>query len=215
MADVLLGEIAPAGKLPVTFYRDTEGLPDFEDYSMKGRTYRYLTKEPLYPFGYGLTYGDVQLGGVCCSSMSDSACCESVSDSACCGSKSDGVCCESKEVERGSTVTLSGDTLVLEALVSNRSERIQEEVVQVYIRADSANATPNSRLCGFVRISLAPGETRTVAVPVDKDAFTVINDEGERITDSDTFAVSVGFGQPDERTKALTGKECFEFTVKR
>lgn len=214
VADVLLGEIAPAGKLPVTFYRDTEGLPDFEDYSMKGRTYRYLTREPLYPFGYGLTYGDVQLDGVYCGSMPDGACCTSMSDGVCCESMSDSTCCGSKGVERGSTVTLSGGALVLEALVSNRSERIQEEVVQAYIKADSANATPNSRLCGFVRVSLAPGETKKVAVPVDRDAFTVINDEGEKITDSDTFEVSVGFGQPDERTRALTGKECFEFTVK-
>ena len=67
IADILFGGISPSGKLPVTFYRDTEELPDFEDYSMKGRTYRYFTGTPLYPFGYGLTYGDVVLEGVeCC-----------------------------------------------------------------------------------------------------------------------------------------------------
>lgn len=49
------------GKLPVTFYRDLEGMPEFTDYSMKNRTYRYMEKEALYPFGYGLTYGDVQV----------------------------------------------------------------------------------------------------------------------------------------------------------
>lgn len=64
LANILFGEVSPSGKLPVTFYRDLEGLPDFEDYSMKGRTYRYLTKEPLYPFGYGLTYGDVQIQNI-------------------------------------------------------------------------------------------------------------------------------------------------------
>lgn len=60
-AEVLFGEISPSGKLPVTFYRDLEGLPDFADYTMKGRTYRYLEEEPLYPFGYGLTYSDVRV----------------------------------------------------------------------------------------------------------------------------------------------------------
>lgn len=56
VADILFGERNPEGKLPITFYRSTENLPDFTDYAMKGRTYRYLTEEPLYPFGYGLSY---------------------------------------------------------------------------------------------------------------------------------------------------------------
>lgn len=57
IADVIFGEKSPSGKLPVTFYKNTSDLPDFEDYSMKNRTYRYYTGEPLYPFGYGLNYG--------------------------------------------------------------------------------------------------------------------------------------------------------------
>lgn len=61
VADILFGDCSPSGKLPVTFYRSLEGLPDFEDYSMKGRTYRYMEGEALYPFGYGLTYGDVRV----------------------------------------------------------------------------------------------------------------------------------------------------------
>ncbi|MCR4648426.1 MAG: glycoside hydrolase family 3 C-terminal domain-containing protein [Lachnospiraceae bacterium] len=58
VAEMLFGEYSPSGKLPLTFYRDLEGMPEFEDYSMKGRTYRYLEKEPLYPFGFGLSYAD-------------------------------------------------------------------------------------------------------------------------------------------------------------
>ena len=61
MADILFGDCSPSGKLPVTFYRTLEELPAFEDYSMKGRTYRYMEQEALYPFGYGLTYGDVHV----------------------------------------------------------------------------------------------------------------------------------------------------------
>ena len=56
VADVIFGDFNPAGRLPITFYKSEEDLPLFDDYSMKGRTYRYFEKEPLYPFGYGLSY---------------------------------------------------------------------------------------------------------------------------------------------------------------
>lgn len=56
VADVLLGKYNPAGRLPVTFYKSVDQIPDFQDYSMKDRTYRYLQQEPLYPFGFGLSY---------------------------------------------------------------------------------------------------------------------------------------------------------------
>lgn len=60
LAKVLFGEISPSGKLPLTFYNSIEELPDFEDYSMKGRTYRYLEGKAQYPFGFGLTYSEVR-----------------------------------------------------------------------------------------------------------------------------------------------------------
>jgi beta-glucosidase len=56
IAQTLAGENNPAGRLPVTFYKGVEQLPPFEDYSMKNRTYRYFSGQPLYPFGYGLSY---------------------------------------------------------------------------------------------------------------------------------------------------------------
>ena len=56
LAELLFGDRCPEGKLPVTFYHADHVLPDFTDYSMKERTYRYMTGEALYPFGYGLSY---------------------------------------------------------------------------------------------------------------------------------------------------------------
>lgn len=56
IASLIFGDYSPSGRLPVTFYRSTEELPDFRDYSMENRTYRYMKQEALYPFGYGLSY---------------------------------------------------------------------------------------------------------------------------------------------------------------
>lgn len=63
VADVLYGKVNPSGKLPITFYKNSEQLGDFEDYNMVGRTYRYMKNDkPLYPFGYGLSYTDFEIG---------------------------------------------------------------------------------------------------------------------------------------------------------
>jgi len=56
LADVIFGDYNPAGRLPVTFYKSVDQLPPFDDYKMEGRTYRYFKGEPLYPFGFGLSY---------------------------------------------------------------------------------------------------------------------------------------------------------------
>ena len=61
VADVLFGDYNPGGKLSVTFYKDDSQLPDYEDYSMKGRTYRYFN-DPLFAFGYGLSYTTFEIG---------------------------------------------------------------------------------------------------------------------------------------------------------
>ena len=62
LAEVLFGDYNPSGKLPITFYKSTNDLPDFLDYKMTNRTYRYFTGEPLFPFGYGLSYTNFEIG---------------------------------------------------------------------------------------------------------------------------------------------------------
>ena len=71
VADVLFGDVNPSGKLPVTFYKRSDQLPDYEDYSMKGRTYRYFN-DALFPFGYGLSYTTFEMGEASCTVNGDS-----------------------------------------------------------------------------------------------------------------------------------------------
>ena len=176
IADLIFGKASPSGKLPVTFYRDgvLEELPAFTDYAMTNRTYRYYRGEPLYPFGYGLTYGDAAVTAVTAG-------------------------------EASARVT-----------VENRGGRAAQEVVQLYLKDEaSPDAPPNPILCGFRRIELGAGETKTVDIPIEPSAFTVVNAAGERIPGSGAWTLYAGLGQPDARTARLTGKTAVSTSIRR
>lgn len=64
VADILFGNISPSGHLPITFPKNVEQLPAYDDYSMQGRTYKYMTKTPMYPFGFGLTYSKTEISNI-------------------------------------------------------------------------------------------------------------------------------------------------------
>ena len=174
VAELLFGDASPSGKLPVTFYRNEalDEMPAFTDYSMKDRTYRYYTGTPLYPFGYGLSYADMQLSGL--SADRESAC----------------------------------------VTVSNRSDFAADEVVELYIRDnESPDAPVNPILCGFARVSLAPGESKAIRIPLHARAFTVVTQAGERVPGSGSWTLYAGFGQPDSRTEELTGRKCLSVLI--
>lgn len=171
IADILFGNCSPSGKLPVTFYRNTDHLPEFTDYSMKGRTYRYMEEEALYPFGYGLTYGKAVVTDAVLKNLPSA----------------------DSDIELSVTVKNEGDTDI-------------EEVIQVYIKdMDSELAVKNYSLCGFKRIVLNAGESRTLDLTIGNNAMTVVDEKGERFVAGKKFTLYAGISQPDARSKALTG----------
>lgn len=172
VADVLFGKVSPSGKLPVTFYRDTADLPDFEDYSMKDRTYRFYTGAVLYPFGYGLTYGD----------------------------------CKTEKV---SARMEKEEEVIFTAEITNYKNTPTDDVFQVYVKdMDTPFAVLNPSLAAFKRVHLEAGETKVVELQIRNQAFTSVNEEGERKQFGKRFQLYGGFSQPDQRSEILTGSPC-------
>lgn len=183
VADILFGEVSPSGKLPITLYKDLEGFPEFTDYSMKNRTYRYYEKTPMYPFGYGLTYADMKIDRVIVNSGKDFT-------------------SASKE---GCTLTVT-----IKNQSSTESDEVVEIYVKV---SGTDNEVRNYRLCSFKRLHVKAISEKTVEMTVRADAFYTINDNGEKNIDGTSATLYVGFGQPDDRTAELTGKKVEEITL--
>jgi len=138
---------------------------------MKGRTYRYIETEPLYPFGFGLTYSKVRLNNL-------------------------------KVLNK---VTKESD-IQLSVEIENIGDYDTDEVIQFYIKDNKSRfAAPNHSLCGFKRIHLKKGESKTVEVTVLNRAMNIVDDEGNRYIDSDSFTIFAGVSQPDKRSLELTG----------
>jgi beta-glucosidase len=169
LAEVLFGDYNPAGRLPVTFYRDTTNLPPFESYDMKGRTYRFFEGKPLYPFGHGLSYTSFGYKKL-----------------------------------RTSTATLPANGAVtVNVDVTNTGKRTGDEVVQLYVRHTASKvARPKRDLRGFRRITLKPGETRTVSFPLTAHSLAYW-DEGTHgwIVENAPVSLEVGASSADIRVR--------------
>jgi len=142
LADVLFGNYNPGGKLPITFYRSTADLPDFLDYSMKNRTYRYFTGQPQYAFGYGLSYTTFEVGKGKLIKKSGKA-----------------------------KPAKSGAMTVLVVPVTNTGQREGTETVQVYVKRLDDPGAPIKALKGFEKLSLQPGETKRAVIALEREAF--------------------------------------------
>ena len=189
-ADLIFGKASPSGKLPITLYNSIDELPDFTDYSMKGRTYRYMEHEAMYPFGFGLTYGKVTVKSA------------DIDVSAVKAAGNDNALLEKAEAK----VTVC---------LKNEGAIDIEEVVQIYIKdSDSSLAVRNHSLCAFKRAALKAGEEVKLILPVSGKAFMEYNEEGKRILDSKNFTLYAGVSQPDERSVKLCGVTPVKIEVK-
>ena len=172
-ASILFGDFAPSGKLPVTFYEETDKLPDFSDYSMKNRTYRYTQDNILYPFGFGLTYGTVLVR------------------------------------------ELTYENGIAAVTVENPGDSRIDDVVQLYLHDDADCAVPYHALCGFERITLAAGQTKTVTLPIPERAFTSVDENGTRAVRGHRYTLYAGTHQPDRLSCTLAGTECLSFEIEK
>ena len=141
VAKVLFGEVNPSGKLPVTFYKSVNDLPDFLDYTMKNRTYRYFKGEPLFPFGYGLSYTTFEY--------------------------SKPTLMQVKSKKRGSK---AADYKLMFSL-QNTGKREGTEVAQVYIKRVDDVDGPIKSLKAFKRVSLKAGERQMVSIDLPRKSF--------------------------------------------
>lgn len=176
VANVLFGKTNPSGHLPVTFPKRTSDLPDFSDYSMKDRTYRYITKEPLYPFGFGLNYSKFAFSDLQTKIVNNKA--SSLQDS-------DNIC----------DISLK---------VSNTGDFDGKEVVQVYISKNKkTNNEPLYTLRKYFKIDIESKKEKTISFNLKKEDFFSINDDGEQVLYQGDYTIFIAESSPSELSTRL------------
>ena len=187
VADVLFGDYNPAGRLPVTFYKSADDLPPFENYAMAaghGRTYRYFTGAPLYPFGYGLSYTKFEY-----SKLEVTANPSTTQDLI-------------VRVAVKNTGTVAGDEVVqvyIENPPPTRPTMIVSEglalpaptVPGMYVESSAPAALPPKSLVGFQRVPLTPGAQRTVEFTITPHQLGAAHAEQKRVNVPRTVTVQV------------------------
>ena len=170
VGDVIFGDVSPSGRLPITFPRSLDQLPAYEDYSMEGRTYRYMEKNPMYPFGYGLSYSSFKYSDIKLSS---------------------------RKIKINTPVDVK-------VTVTNTGNYEGEEVVQLYITDMEATVrVPLYSLKSFKRVSLKPGESKTIKFIVTPEMLMLVNENGESILEQGEFKITVGGSLPCIRSEEL------------
>jgi beta-glucosidase len=184
LAELLFGDASPAGRLPITFPRSMDDVPTFTSYAMKGRTYRYLEREPLYPFGYGLSYAKFAYRDIAVSRPTST-----------------------KASDIRAIHAADAAVVRVTAVVENVGKRAGDEVIQLYVKhLEASCVVPHHDLRGFQRVHLAPGEARKLTFDLTARDLSVVDDAGRRVLEPGRFRVTVGGSQPDTRSATLTGQ---------
>jgi len=174
IAETLAGRNNPAGRLPVTFYRSAKDLPPLIDYAMKGRTYRYFEGQPVYPFGYGLSYTRFDYGAPSLSATALKAGQELV-----------------VEAEVDNVGDRAGDEVVQAYLIPPRA-------VTARARPAQGERILLRTLVGFDRVTLKPGERRKVRFTLTPRDLSQVDRAGARAVVPGRYTLFVGGGQPGQ-----------------
>jgi beta-glucosidase len=171
VADILFGDVNPGGKLPVTIPRSVGQLPMFYNYKPSAhRGYLFDSVEPLYPFGFGLSYTSFEIGAPRLSS---------------------------DRIAANGSVTVS-------VPVRNTGARAGDETVQVYVHQLLSSVTrPIKELKAFERITLNPGESKTVTFVLTSEAFRMWNASMQRVVEPGAFEIMAGPDSVDLKTVLL------------
>ncbi|MEY2393859.1 MAG: beta-glucosidase, partial [Acidobacteriaceae bacterium] len=171
-ANVLFGDVNPGGKLPITFPHSVGDLPDFYNHKPSAnRSYAFSTRQPLFPFGYGLSYTTF---------------------------KFENLRVEPAHIQPGGIAKVSVE-------VTNTGTREGDEVPQLYIHQKIASVTrPVMELKGFQRITLKPGEKKTVEFSITPDTLSMLNVDMHKVVEPGLFEIMVGPSSDQTKTVPLT-----------
>jgi beta-glucosidase len=171
-ADVIFGDYNPGGKLPMTFPHTVGALPDYYNHKPSAnRSYEFSTRQPLFPFGYGLSYTTF---------------------------KFENLKVEPQQIMQSGTAKVSVD-------VTNTGTREGDEVPELYMHQRVASVTqPVMQLKGFERITLKPGEKRTVTFEVTPEMLSILNIDMRRVVEPGIFDLMVGPSSDRTSTVKLT-----------
>lgn len=176
LGDLVFGDANFSGRLPITFPADVNKLPAFEDYSMQGRTYKYMTDNIFFPFGYGLSYSRVAYEKA------------EIANS----------------LKKGVMPLKKVEDVRVKVTLKNEGRMAVDEVLQAYVSAPGAGVdAPLSQLADFCRVQLQVGEEKTVEVTIPAERLKVVAADGKSVLRKGDYTIHLAAAAPSARTTEL------------